>query len=397
MKLKLAAVIVLGVVGAVAIIVSLGGFGSAAATTTQYLTSPAAIGDVTDDIAATGSVEPATRTAVAFGVTPWSADDASTPAASPATYPVIEVSVSVGDVVATGDVLATADTSAMERDLARARNDLSSARVSLRAAESDLSDADDNGTTAQIRQAKVSRYNALNQVDQAEQAVEDLKAQIAGATLTAPGDGLVTEVAIVAGADAPSGSALVIDSTTFQITTDVVESDLASVKIGQPALVTVSAVDAVITGTVSAIAPTADASGNSSVVSFPVTVTLSDAPTTLRSGMTADVTITVASAADVLTVPSAALVGRDGNYSVRTLGADGTPVATPVQVGLVTNTTAEISSGLAEGTAVITGTASDLLGATSNGGFGGAFPGGGAIGVGGGRFQGGQVRQGNGN
>ena len=56
-----------------------------------------------------------------------------------------------------------------------------------------------------------------------------------------------------------------------------------------------------------------------------------------------------------------------------TLAADGTPQRTPVDVGLVTSTTAEIKSGLAEGTAVVTGTASDLIGTANqnNGGFGG--------------------------
>ena len=58
-----------------------------------------------------------------------------------------------------------------------------------------------------------------------------------------------------------------------------------------------------------------------------------------------------------------------------TLGADGTPQPVPVDVGLVTSTTAEIKSGLAEGTAVVTGTAADLVGTVNDGG--GRFSGGG--------------------
>ncbi len=97
--------------------------------------------------------------------------------------------------------------------------------------------------------------------------------------------------------------------------------------------------------------------------------------------MTADVTITIASATNVLTVPAAALRGTDGDYRVLTMGADGTPVSTAVQVGLVTNTAAEIKSGLDEGTAVVIGTAAERTGTTTpTGGFGGAFPvGGGQI------------------
>jgi hypothetical protein len=95
--------------------------------------------------------------------------------------------------------------------------------------------------------------------------------------------------------------------------------------------------------------------------------------------MSADVTVTTASATGVITVPSAALHGNAGNYSVLTLAADGTTTSTPVQVGLVTNALAEIKSGLAEGATVVTGTAADLAGTTSTNGLGGgiALPGGG--------------------
>jgi hypothetical protein len=111
-------------------------------------------------------------------------------------------------------------------------------------------------------------------------------------------------------------------------------------------------------------------------------VTLDEAPADVHSGMSADVTITTASATDVLTVPSAALQGTEGDYRVRTLDAAGNPVPTPVQVGLVTASTAEITSGLTEGQEVVIGTASELAGTTNNGnnGFGGvAVPGNGPV------------------
>lgn len=384
MKLKLAAVVVLGAVGVGAILVTTGVLPPATAATTEYLTSPATIGDVTDEIAASGSVASGSRTAVNFGTGGWDADDTAEPPASPATYPVKEVAVKVGDTVAEGDELATADTADLQDQLARAKNDLKSAQVSMRTADDQLDDA---STTAEKRQAKIARYNALNALDEAEGAVDDLEDQIKAATLTAPVAGLVTEVALVAGSDAPAGAAVVIDSSTYEVTTDVVESDLASVELGQSASVTISAIDADVEGTVTDISPTASDSSGSGVVSYPVTVRLSTTPDGVHSGMSADVTITTASATNVLTVPAAALRGREGAYSVMTLGADGTPVATAVEVGLVTNTLAEITSGLTEGTTVVTGTASDLTGnaTNQNGGFG--TPGGGVVVNGGPQFQ----------
>ena len=67
--------------------------------------------------------------------------------------------------------------------------------------------------------------------------------------------------------------------------------------VGQTADVTIAAVGADVTGTVTAIAPTTtgSTSGNGGV-RIPVTVSLSDVPATVRAGMTADVTITIDSA-----------------------------------------------------------------------------------------------------
>ena len=113
--------------------------------------------------------------------------------------------------------------------------------------------------------------------------------------------------------------------------------------------------------------------------------------------MSADVTITIESAKDVLTVPAAAFVARTATTRVMVLDASGKPQPMPVEVGLVTNTSAEIKSGLTEGQAVVTGTATAQTDATSTGGFGGGpvtIPGGGNF-VGGGNFRG--NRNGNGN
>ena len=168
------------------------------------------------------------------------------------------------------------------------------------------------------------------------------------------------------------------------MTADVVESDLAAMAVGQTATVSIAAVKADVTGKVTAIAPTAVGDTTGGVVSYAVTVSIDDPPATVRVGMTADVTITIDSAQNVLTVPAAALRGTAGNYSVLLIDATGQPTARSVEVGLVTNTTAEIKSGLSAGQEVVTGVNTPQTGTSSsaNGGFGGgglngAFPGGG--------------------
>ena len=60
MRLKILALAVLIAVGVAALGVSVGGLGAGTTTATEYLTSDAALGDVTDEVAATGSLAAAT-------------------------------------------------------------------------------------------------------------------------------------------------------------------------------------------------------------------------------------------------------------------------------------------------------------------------------------------------
>jgi len=385
MKLKLLLILVLVVAGAGAIFVSLGGL-SASAASTRYLTSVAAVGDVRNDIAATGAIATVASYGLAFGSPAHLAGDSSSSAAASGgeTWTVTSVAVAVGDKVTKGEKLAVAATDDLQHQLTAAIANRRSAALQLEIAREQLADA---STTDSTRQAQLSVYQAESQLVQAERTQHDLEAQIAAATLVAPIDGIVTAVNAVAGLDAPSGDAIVVGAATYEVTADVVESDISSVTIGQPATVAVSAVGGTIEGTVTAIAPVASTADSTGVVSYPVTVALSQPPATLRPGMTADITITTASAANVLTVPAAALNGTTGAYTVRVLGADGVPETRQVSVGLVTSSLVEITNGLRAGEAVITGTASERT-VTTTTNQGGGFGGGGGRFVGPGTFQG---------
>jgi macrolide-specific efflux system membrane fusion protein len=375
MRRKLLALAALVAVGVAALAVGVGGLGPGTTTATEYLTADAAIGDVTDEVAATGSLAAATTYGLAFGAAPWLIEGDTEAPSSEASWPVTDVAVKPGDTVTVGQVLATADASAARRAYERATVDRQTANLQLAIAKEQLADAEDADDADAERQARLAVYAAENQYSQAVEARETARATLRAATLRSPIDGIVTEVNVVEGFDAPGGIAIAVASNTITITTDVVESDLADVEIGQTASVTIDAVGATVEGTVTAISPTAG-DGTSGVVAYPVTVALAEAPPDARPGMSADIAITIASATDVVTVPSAALQGAKGDYAVMTLDADGNPQRVPVEVGLLTNATAEITSGLDAGTPVVIGTTADLIG-TSNGGFsGGAIPGG---------------------
>jgi membrane fusion protein, macrolide-specific efflux system len=376
MRRKLLALAVLVAVGVAAVAVGVGGLGAGTTTATEYLTADAAIGDVTDEVAATGSLAAATTYGLAFGSAPWLIEGDTEAPASEASWPVTDVSVKPGDTVTEGQVLATADNAGVKRSYDRAARDLKTAKVQETLAREQLADARDAHDENAENQALLQLYSALNQVSKATEDFDAIRAQLRAASLRSPIDGIVTEVNVATGFDAPPGVAIVVVSKAVTITTDVVESDLADVELGQKASVSIDAVGATVEGTVTAISPTAGDS-TSGVVAYPVTVTLEETPADARPGMSADIGITIASATDVVTVPSAALQGTTDDYAVMTLGADGNPQRMPVQVGLITNATAEITSGLEAGTPVVIGTTADLIGTSNGGGFsGGALPGG---------------------
>jgi uncharacterized membrane protein YgcG len=99
--------------------------------------------------------------------------------------------------------------------------------------------------------------------------------------------------------------------------------------------------------------------------------------------MTADVSVVVETAADVLEVPSAA-VTTTGLASTVTVLKNGKQVTTRVTVGLVGNSTTQILSGVTAGEKLVEPTATISAGTTGTssptrvfGGGGGGFGGGG--------------------
>jgi membrane fusion protein, macrolide-specific efflux system len=377
MKWKVFAIVALLVGAGVAVGASVGVFGASASAATTYLTAQAAVADVENTVAATGTISSATTYGLSFGAAPGvvtssSSSSANTPSSS-VTWPVTSVSVKVGDTVTKGESLAKAGTTDLTAQISDAVRAADTAAIQLLQAQTQLANA---STTDAIRQANMGLYNAQTGNAHAGKSLSDLRAQLALATLTAPDAGVVTAVNIRAGADAPSGYAIEIEAGPLQVTTSVVESDVASISVGQAASVTITALNGtVLDGTVASIDPTGSASGNNGVVSFPVTITLTSPPAALRSGMSADVSITTASAAGVLAIPSRALTGTTGAYRVRVLQANGTVMTVVVTVGLITASLAEIKSGLQAGDTVVTGTSASQNSTTNRAGTG-AFGGG---------------------
>ncbi len=501
MRLKILAAVGLIVVGVAAIGVVIIGpnFGSSSAV--QYITATAAVQNVTQSAAASGSLAASVTYGLAFGHDPVIAGSSSSSASSSGsggstTWPVSSVSVSVGDTVAKGQVLAVADSASASQALSAAQSNLAiaqarlasdeggltaidkaMAKLSITQAEQQLSNARTsesdtrtqnnlsiaNANTAlsqakatlsadqaasapadQINQDKAAVTNANQnlaqakakatqsnnqaaesvasaelQVTSAEQgyssktapapaltilsdkasvataqtAVDSAQTTVNLASITAPADGTVIAVSIVPGLDAPSGDAIEMQGTQLQVTADFAETDLPSLKVGQAATLAITATNETVTGKLTEIDPVASSSGSSSVVTYPVVITLDSAPADVKVGMSASVSITTAEADNVLAVPAVALVGSSGSYGVRVMASDGSIMTIPVTVGLITTQYAAITGGINAGDTIVVGISTPRTSTTSTttnpgsltGGFGGGF---------GGNFGGGGTRRG---
>jgi len=177
------------------------------------------------------------------------------------------------------------------------------------------------------------------------------------------------------------------------VSASIAEADIASVTVGQKAVVTFPAVPGeTADATVTAIAPTATTSN--SVVTYATTITLASIPTGLRLGQTAAVAITIKSSApNALYVPAAAITTANGVSTVKVVGSNGKVTPVTVTLGIVGNAGTQILTGLKAGQTVSLGVVTPTTtGTTGTGrtGFGGGAGGfGNRTGTGGGGFGGG--------
>lgn len=133
----------------------------------------------------------------------------------------------------------------------------------------------------------------------------------------------------------------------MQLVVSVSEADIGSVKVGQPATISIDALPGEeFAARVAAISLLS--SDSSGVVSYDVTIKLTQGSSKLRPGMTATATIVTSQVSDAVNVESAAISSRGTTSSV-TVDDDGKMKVTPVITGLVGTTTTQVVAGLKAG------------------------------------------------
>jgi len=167
----------------------------------------------------------------------------------------------------------------------------------------------------------------------------------------------------------------------LQVVASFAEADAIKIAVHQTATISLASLpNTEVRGTVTAIAPASTVVNN--VVTYPVTISLIAPPATLKDGMTAQVSVIVQTALNVLELPSAAIT-TTGNVSTVKVLVKGVQTTTPVTLGLVGSSFTEITSGVSVGETIAEPTAAVSAATTGGtttgaGGFGGRGFGGGA-------------------
>ena len=219
-----------------------------------------------------------------------------------------------------GEVLAELDPTPFQARVDQSQATLQKARVEVRNSAIGLrrqKALGEQGLTPQadLDQAQANYDSAVASVGQAQATLEQAQTDLKNSKIAAPIDGVVVDrqydvgQSVAASFQAPTIFTIAQDLTKMQVSADVSESDIGMCKVGQPVHFTVDAYpDQSFRGTISQIR--LNATVNQNVVTYPVIIDVPNPDLALRPNMTANVTIDVAIAADVLRLPNAALRWR---------------------------------------------------------------------------------------
>jgi HlyD family secretion protein len=291
--------------------------------------------------------------------------------------------------VRSGQLIAEIDPATFESQLEQARANLLSAQASLTKAQVTLkeshrnlerkrslfknniigkSELDNEETNHEIARSQVSLAEA--QVVQAQAAFTFAETNLRYTRIISPVDGIVISrnvdigQTVAATFQTPTLFTIAQDLSKMQINTNVDEADIGKIAVGQQAEFTVDAYpDSVFTGMVMQIRNAPVVVQN--VVTYDVVIAVENPELKLKPGMTANVTILVASLQQALRVPNAALRFRPREQAAEGflrkdqgvwIPERGKPVFVKLKTGISDSMYAELAEGsLAEGQDVIVG------------------------------------------
>jgi RND family efflux transporter MFP subunit len=267
----------------------------------------------------------------------------------------------IGGKVKAGDLLAEIDTPDLDQQLMQARAALSVAQANAKlaqiSAERWQSLASTDAVAKQDVDTRTFTWNAnVAQVKAAQANVDQLVAEESFKRLIAPFDGIVTaretDIGALINVGATGGAELFVVSETskLRVYVNVPQNYVPSVPSGTKATIRVPEhPDKTYSGTVEASAQSVSPSTGTTLMQ----IIVDNAAGEMMPGDYASIQLHVAAAANVLSVPSSALIFDANGLSIATVGADNRVVLKPVTIGRDLGAVIELASGLSPNDRVI--------------------------------------------
>ena len=338
----------------------------------SYITETVKRGDISQTVSATGEIAATNLVDVGAQVSGQ----------------IKKMHVQIGDEVKAGDLIAEIDNVTQVNEVNTKKSQLETYRAQLASAQVAL----------KIAQRKYSRYKSLASADavskeefeatedslatnrakikelqssirQTQIAINTAEKDLGYTRITAPSAGTVVSLVVEQGQtiNASQTSPTVVqiaDLTSMTNKMQIAEGDATKVKAGQTVNFTIlSEPDTPISAKLDSIDPglTTMSQGSyskstdttSNAIYYYARATVPNPDGKLAIGMTTQNTVEIASADNVLMVPTVAIKTKDGKKFVRVLGANNQAMDREIQTGLKDSMNTEVKSGLNEGEKVV--------------------------------------------
>lgn len=342
----------------------------------RFLTTAVSKGDIENTVLATGTLEAFKLVSVGAQVSGQ----------------LKSLKVKLGDQVKKGDLIAEIEASTQQNTVRNSDAALDIARAQLAAKQASLKQAELNFTRqkemlaadasskldfdaaeATLNMARAEIKSLKAQIEQENISADTAKVNLSYASIVAPMDGTVVAVVTEEGqtVNANQSAPTIIKLAqldTMTVKAEISEADVPKVKTGQKAYFSILGEPDVRYNTVlrsiepaptSILSDTAASSSSTEAVYYNGLLDIENPDGKLRISMTAQVSIVLEAANDVLIIPATALgeKDKDGDYSVRVEDEQGSLSQCKIKTGISNNINIEVLDGLSAGEKVVIGEA----------------------------------------
>lgn len=307
---------------------------------TRYITQNPTRGDISQDVSATGTLEPTDTVEVGSQISGT----------------IYEVLVDVNDEVKKGQILAKIDPEKLEQSVDNYEAQLQSARAELTSAEVTLENKQwtyenykdlfektggKSPSQLQLKTAELEYKSALANIDikkasirQLETSLKSAKIDVKNSIITSPTNGIILSRSIdpgqtvAASFSTPTLFTIAQDLTKMKLISSVLEADVGRVKENQEVEFSVDAYPnekfkakvAKVNFADSSSTSTSDSSTSSNIISYEVTTFVDNSQLLLRPGMSATATIKTQAVKNALIIPYQALLFNPNTSAKKTSG-----------------------------------------------------------------------------